>query len=874
MSIDAGTIYSSIRLKLDGLNSDISQAVGKFDNLAKKMDSVGGNVANLDKFGKNLSLKVTAPLIAAGAASVKFASDYNESVGGIETVFGDFANKIKDYANGAAKAAGLSMTQVNDSATVLGASLQNLGFDTEQSADMTLKLTQRAADMAALMGTETAPALEAIQSLLRGQANPIERYGVGITETTIKMKAMEMGLVEAGKELTLQQKTQVRLALLFEQTAKAEGRFAAEADGMGGKTKIATAEVKNMAISLGQDLMPIALELMQGLRDLVGNFNELDEETRQTILGVAAFAVATGPVILAVTNTIKVIQALKIAMLALAANPIGLAIAGIAALALGLKALSDANNERMLKEIGEQFGDIGDLAGVSADKILQVEEAMANASKGGAGFEETSAFVEQIAQDLGLSNEQVLAIGLNSKKVTSEYQDQLGAVIKTRNLLEESKSFVVGTAEWIEKQKTKQKEINVLKEEEVKLSEDEKEQIAARKKAEAEYEHAIEIINQKLRDGLLTQEEGIEAIAGAQSEYLETLYDIGYGYETEIGTKGRAAYEELLAAVKEYNESVRSKEFADAYKEQQDAVTELSDKVISESEKARTQALAELDTLKAVTDEEKEKKQELIDKTNEYYDTLADTQAFTEFAEKATSAFGQVSSALDAIGSLIGALYEKRIAQLDAEMEAELEAAGVAEETAVEKAQAEYDAAVEGGDAEVVEEKRQALERAKIEEEYAKKKAELEYKGEVATWKLKVAAAVAQAAQAISGALAAPPFWPYNAANVAMAGVLGGIQTGAVIAAKPIKSYSTGGIEPGGNGTLVNVAENQKPEYLFNDSKEGDPFSRKMAGFMAEALLPYLTTGRSLALYIDVDKKRVAEMIAPVFEDGIVRLRI
>ena len=40
-----------------------------------------------------------------------------------------------------------------------------------------------------------------------------------------------MGLVKAGKELTLQEKTQVRLALLFEQSAIAEGRFAEEAEG-------------------------------------------------------------------------------------------------------------------------------------------------------------------------------------------------------------------------------------------------------------------------------------------------------------------------------------------------------------------------------------------------------------------------------------------------------------------------------------------------------------------------------------------------------------------------------------------------------------------------------------------------------------------
>ena len=89
--------------------------------------------------------------------------------------------------------------------------------------------------------------------------------------------------------------------------------------------------------------------------------------------------------------------------------------------------------------------------------------------------------------------------------------------------------------------------------------------------------------------------------------------------------------------------------------------------------------------------------------------------------------------------------------------------------------------------------------------------------------KLQLAATVASAA--LSGALAAPPYFPYNAAS-ALATILAGIQT--VMQAKPVKSYATGGYQaPVSDGVLANVAENGHGEYMFNEGSTGDPWSKK-----------------------------------------------
>lgn len=878
MSVDAGTVYSSIRVRLGDLDNDLKGVYARLNQLEGKITTTVTKTEkkaseSFSKIGKAMTLKVSVPLVAAAGVAVKAASDFNESIGGVETVFGKFSKTVTDFSEGAAKKAGLSMTEVNEAATVLGASLQNAGYSMEDTANMSVMLTQRAADMAALMGTNVPQALDAIKSALRGEANPIERFGVQLTEANLKVVALSKGLWDGTGEMTIHQKTAARLASIMDQTARAEGRFAVEAEGMGGKTKITTAEVKNLAISLGQELLPIASEIMGGIKKLAENFNALTSDQKKTVLSVLALAAATGPLLVGISSTIKAVEKLKIAMLALSANPIGLAIAGVAALGIGLKVLGDANNAKMLKEVGEQFGNIGELSGVAGDKILKIEEAMANASKGGAGFSETSEFVNQIAIDLGLSADQVLAIGKNSSKVTQEYKDQLDTVVLLRNQLAESNSYVIGTTQWIEKQKKIQAEIKENKQGELKaqgeISEDIKKQISSRIDAEKAYTESIAITQQKVTDGLLTQEQGEEEAYKAKNDYLDILYKIGYANKSEIGTKGREAYDELLKAVKEYNEEARGKEFVEQYKERSDAVIELSDTTKSESDKARTQALAELETMKAVTKEEKKLKQDLIDKTNEYYDNLDKKEAFDKFVENAKTGLDNASQMFSALSELTQALAAQKIQQLDDQMNAELEAAGLSEETETEKAQKKYDDAVASGDAIAIAESKQSLDRLKIQEKYEKLKADIQYKADLQSWQLKILSAMADTAGAITVASASAP-WPLNLIPIGFASAIGAVQLGAISAAKPVKSYATGGIVSGGSGTLVNVAENGYDEVLFNTGPSGRAFASLMASEIVKNMGGNFGSQIN-HITLEVDGAKMAETTMSYVRKGIVR---
>lgn len=525
MSIDAGTIYASIRVKLGDLKNDVKSGVASMEAFAKSVDDAGKSVEKLNKLGSQMSLKVTAPILAAGVASVKFASDFSESVGGVETVFGEFAGKIKTFASTAAKSAGLSMTEVNEAATVLGTSLQNAGYSMGESADIALTLTQRAADMAALFGTDVPQAMDAIKAALRGEADPIEKFGVAVNDTSIKAYALKKALWSGSGEMTAHAKAAARLGVIMEQTARAEGRFAEESSGVGGASKVTTAEVKNLAIQIGTDLLPVAKDILEAFKGVVEGLNSLDPATRKTIITIAALAAGIGPAILGVAKMTEAITALKVAFVALSANPIGIALTAVAA---GLVIVT--TNVKNASQATTKYN------GVLKGQLDYMQKIFEN--NPASMYKDANDMIDDMSKRLGITKESVLEVALASRDMFPK--EWRSALLNYRRQLH------IAAAQ--------EKGITGEKAEQVQLSEKEQAQINARKQAENAYLVSVKEINDKRNLGLLDSTQSQEALNKAQSEYADALIKLGYADKDEKGTYGQAALMEMIALLDEYKE--------------------------------------------------------------------------------------------------------------------------------------------------------------------------------------------------------------------------------------------------------------------------------------------------------------------------------
>lgn len=251
---------------------------------------------------------------ALGAVSLKAvaaAADLEQSTGSIEAVFKGAADQMKKFASQAADTVGLTKNEYQELGTLIGAQLKNAGTPMDQLAGKTNDLIGLGADMAAMFGGTTADAVGALSSALKGERDPIERYGVSLKQASIDAKAAEMGFTKVGGSFDQEAQAAATLALIMEQTSDAHGAFARESDTLAHQVQVFKAKVGDLAAEFGTALLPYATQAMTVLNERFGPAVESVKAwlTDSAIPAVKRFAdmlrTTLGPHVKAAADTFK-----------------------------------------------------------------------------------------------------------------------------------------------------------------------------------------------------------------------------------------------------------------------------------------------------------------------------------------------------------------------------------------------------------------------------------------------------------------------------------------------------------------------------------------------------------------------------------------
>lgn len=157
------------------LFAKISLDTSEYDGKLEKSKSGFSQFADFAQKGISTAVKVTSAAVAAGATAtavlVKNAiegfADYEQLVGGVETLFKNSSDKVMQYAEKAYETAGLSSNKYMETVTSFSASLlQSLGGDTEKAADVADQAIRDMSDNSNKMGTS----MESIQNAYQGFA--------------------------------------------------------------------------------------------------------------------------------------------------------------------------------------------------------------------------------------------------------------------------------------------------------------------------------------------------------------------------------------------------------------------------------------------------------------------------------------------------------------------------------------------------------------------------------------------------------------------------------------------------------------------------------------------------------------------------------
>ncbi len=223
------------------------------------------------------------------APAIRAASDFEEATSKVNVIFGRASKSVKDFANTAAKELGQSKQSVLDAAGAFGTFGKAAGLAGEDLSTFTTDFVTLSTDLASFNNTTPEEAVQAIGAALRGEAEPLRRFGVLLNDATLKAEAMKLGIYDGSGALTAQQKILAAQAAIYKQTGDAQGDFARTADGLANKQRTLSALFKNFQIQLGQQLLPAATDFANGLVKINNAFEAMPTPVESATAKVGKF---------------------------------------------------------------------------------------------------------------------------------------------------------------------------------------------------------------------------------------------------------------------------------------------------------------------------------------------------------------------------------------------------------------------------------------------------------------------------------------------------------------------------------------------------------------------------------------------------------
>lgn len=301
----ANDVAKSAQASANQSESAFSSAWPKIgDSAAKAAKKIGSTLLNISK---------TAAIAGAGAAtamataSVKMFADYEQNIGGVETLFKDAAGTVEQFANNAFKAAGMSANQYMETITSFSARLlQGLGGDTEKAAQIGNMAIEDMSDNANKMGTS----MEAIQNAYQGFAKQnytmLDNLKLGYGGTASEMARLinDSGVLGNTMKVTANNVNEVSFDKMIEAIHKVQdnmgitGTTAKEAaDTISGSAKSMRAAWDNLLTFIGSGKGNID-EVMNQFIDSVKTFGKnVIPVAKRAIKGIAEVIAELAPVI-------------------------------------------------------------------------------------------------------------------------------------------------------------------------------------------------------------------------------------------------------------------------------------------------------------------------------------------------------------------------------------------------------------------------------------------------------------------------------------------------------------------------------------------------------------------------------------------------
>ena len=245
------------------------------------LKAVGSTIVSVGKSAAGAALDI-------GKASLSSYADYEQLVGGVETLYKDSAGIIEGYAKDAYKNVGLSANEYMETSTSFAAALvSSLGGDTQKAAEMANTAISDMSDNANKMGTNISSIQDAYNGFAKQNYTMLDNLKLGYGGTQAEMKRLI-------KEAAAMKDTQAELGVTVDATSMSYANIVqaihvvqANMDIMGTTSKEAATTIQGSTASMKsawENLLTGIADPEQDVQQLINNFVDSLLTAAQNIL--------------------------------------------------------------------------------------------------------------------------------------------------------------------------------------------------------------------------------------------------------------------------------------------------------------------------------------------------------------------------------------------------------------------------------------------------------------------------------------------------------------------------------------------------------------------------------------------------------------
>ena len=234
--------------------TSLGKSLNIFSGSANKAKSSSFSLASA--FGK---LYASYWLLFRAFSKIKDAIDISSSLTEVEnvvrTTFGNYEKLIQDFSKTSIQDFGMSELTAKQVASRFQAMGTAMGFSQGKMADMSLQLTKLTVDMASFYDMEQSDVARNLQAVFTGETEPLRKYGLDLTQATLKEWAMKQGIDADISSMTQAEKTMLRYQYVMANTAAAQGDFARTSDTWANQVRILKQSFEQLAAIIGGALI-------------------------------------------------------------------------------------------------------------------------------------------------------------------------------------------------------------------------------------------------------------------------------------------------------------------------------------------------------------------------------------------------------------------------------------------------------------------------------------------------------------------------------------------------------------------------------------------------------------------------------------------